>query len=81
MVVEMEQNNVAVAFSGPSRIRDGLVQWTAIPANAPAPPLGSDLTEAEVADIAEIWGYFAIDAADEWWVEWGLLRERSQLRK
>jgi salicylate hydroxylase len=34
-----------------------------------------------MAEIAEVWGYYAIDAADEWWVEWGLLRERSQVGK
>lgn len=77
----MEQHNVEVAFSSPTRIRDGLVRWTAIPPGAPDPPPGSGPTEAEMAEIAEVWGYYAIDAADEWWVEWGLLRERSQVGK
>lgn len=81
MMVAIEQNNVDVAFSSTGRIRDGLIRWTALPPDAIDPPPGSGLTEAEIAEIAEIWGYFAIDAADEWWVEWGLLRERSQLVK
>jgi salicylate hydroxylase len=80
MIVAMEQRNTDVAFSGPARLRDGLVCWTALPADAPEPTKGSDLTEAELAEIAGVWGCFVIDAADEWWVEWGLLRERSQLR-
>jgi hypothetical protein len=80
MLVAMEEHNIGVACSGPSRIRDGLVRFSAIPADEPDPPPGSGPTEAELAEIAEVWGYFAIDAADEWWVEWGLLRERSQQR-
>jgi salicylate hydroxylase len=80
MLVAIEEHNVDVAFSGPSRIRNGLVHLNAIPADEPEPPRGSGPTEAELAEIAEIWGYFAIDAADEWWVEWGMLRERSQQR-
>ncbi len=81
MVVAMEKQNADVAFSCPSRVRDGLVRLITVPADALDVPSGSGPTEAELAEIAEIWGYFAIDAADEWWVEWGLLRERSQLRK
>ncbi|KAF8474487.1 FAD/NAD-P-binding domain-containing protein [Russula ochroleuca] len=75
-LVAMEQHNVEVGMSSPSRIRDGLVRWSALPADVPE----SGPTETELAEISEVWGYFAIDAADEWWVEWGLLRERSQLR-
>lgn len=80
MLVAIEEHSIDVAFSGPSRIRDGLVRFNAIPADEPDPPPGSGPTDAELAEITEVWGYFAIDAADEWWVEWGLLRERSQLR-
>jgi len=80
MLVAVEEYNVDVLVSSPSRIRDGLVRFNAIPADEPDRPPGSGPTEAELAEIAEVWGYFAIDAADEWWVEWGLLRERSQLR-
>ena len=79
MLLALEEHNADVAFSGPSRIRDGLVRFSAVPADAPDPPPGSGPSEAELTEIAEVWGYFAIDAADEWWVEWGLLRERSQL--
>jgi len=78
MLVAIEEHNVVVGCSGPTRIRDGLVRFNAIPADGPDSPPGSGPTEAELAEIAEVWGYFAIDAADEWWVEWGLLRERSQ---
>jgi hypothetical protein len=80
MLVAIEEHNADVAFSGPSRIRDGVVRFNAIPADEPEAPPGSGPTEAELAEIAEVWGYFAVDAADEWWVEWGLLRERSRLR-
>jgi hypothetical protein len=79
MMVAIEEQNLDVACSGPSRIRDRLVRFNAIPADEPDPPPGSGPTEAELAEITEVWGYFAIDAADEWWVEWGLLRERSHL--
>jgi salicylate hydroxylase len=27
--------------------------------------------------LCEIWAYNAFDAADDWWVQWGILRERS----
>ncbi|KAI0252477.1 hypothetical protein BJV78DRAFT_1153620 [Lactifluus subvellereus] len=75
----LERRNGRVAFSSPPRMRDGLIRWTALPADTPDPPPGSGPTDAELADITEVWGYYAIDAADEWWVEWGLLRERSLL--
>ncbi|KAF5379818.1 hypothetical protein D9615_005791 [Tricholomella constricta] len=32
----------------------------------------------EWAEIKEVFGYDAEDEADNWWVEWGLLRERSK---
>lgn len=28
--------------------------------------------------IKELWGYDAEDEADNWWVEWGILRERAK---
>jgi salicylate hydroxylase len=31
------------------------------------------------SEISHIWLYNGIDAADEWWLEWGLLRERALL--
>ncbi|KAI9507583.1 FAD/NAD-P-binding domain-containing protein [Russula earlei] len=81
MLGSLEQHNADVAFSSPPRIRDGLVRWTALPSDAPEPPPGSGPTDAELAEISEVWGYYAIDAADEWWVEWGMLRERSKLTR
>ncbi|KAI0057457.1 FAD/NAD-P-binding domain-containing protein [Artomyces pyxidatus] len=33
--------------------------------------------EGQWAEISEVWGYDAIDAADDWWVQWGVLRERA----
>jgi len=79
MLWALERQNAEVALSNPPRIRDGLVRWTVLPTDAPEPPPGSGPTDAELAEIAEVWCYYAIDAADEWWVEWGMLRERSQL--
>ncbi|EIM86788.1 FAD/NAD-P-binding domain-containing protein [Stereum hirsutum FP-91666 SS1] len=32
-------------------------------------------------DIGAVWGYNAIEAADDWWVQWGLLRERAMGRE
>ncbi|KAH9973872.1 hypothetical protein BGW80DRAFT_1496011 [Lactifluus volemus] len=78
-VAALEYQNVRVALSSPARIRDGQVRWTALPADAPNPPPGSGPTDAELAEIAEVWNYYAVDAADEWWVEWGMLRERSMV--
>ncbi|KAI9438617.1 hypothetical protein H4582DRAFT_185184 [Lactarius indigo] len=81
-VAALEIENADVALSNPPRVRDGLVRWSALPADEPEPPSSeSGPTDAELADIMEVWGYFAIDAADEWWVEWGLLRERSRVGK
>lgn len=81
-VAALEIKNADVALSNPPRVRDGLVRWSALPADEPEPPSAeSGPTDAELADIMEVWGYFAIDAADEWWVDWGLLRERSRVGK
>lgn len=77
----METENAEVVFSNPQRVRDGLVRWSALPADEPEPTAESGPTDAELANITEVWGYYAIDAADEWWVEWGLLRERSQVQR
>ena len=77
----METDNAEVVFSNPQRVRDGLVRWSALPADEPEPLAEGGPTDAELANITEVWGYFAIDAADEWWVEWGLLRERSQVQR
>jgi salicylate hydroxylase len=81
MLTALERQNVEVALSNPPRIHDGLVRWTALPADAPDLPPGSHPADAELAEIEDVWGYYAIDAADEWWVEWGMLRERSQVKK
>jgi salicylate hydroxylase len=46
---------------------------------------GKNVLEGEGGDIAEQWeeikltfGYDAEDEADNWWVKWGLLRERAR---
>jgi salicylate hydroxylase len=41
---------------------------------------GSDEYEEspEWVEIKEIFGYDAEDEANNWWIEWGLLRERSK---
>lgn len=31
--------------------------------------------------LCEVWAYNAFDAADDWWVQWGVLRERALCRK
>lgn len=80
MIVAIEEHNNKLSFSGPSRLTGGLVRFNAVSAGADSSP-GSPPTEKQLAEIAEVWGYYAIDAADEWWVEWGLLRERSQQRR
>lgn len=33
--------------------------------------------ERQFAEICEVWGYDAVDAAEDWWVHWGMLRERA----
>jgi salicylate hydroxylase len=46
---------------------------------------GKNVLQGEGGDIAEQWeenkvmfGYDAEDEADDWWVKWGLLRERAR---
>jgi salicylate hydroxylase len=46
---------------------------------------GKNVLESEGGDIAQQWeeikvmfGYDAEDEADNWWVKWGLLRERAR---
>ena len=81
-LVTIEEHNVDLAMLGAQRIRGGLVRFNAISEGSPSPTPGGGPTDAElaeIAEIAEIWNYYAIDAADEWWVQWGMLRERSQL--
>ena len=29
-------------------------------------------------EVESVWGYSAIDAADEWWVRWGRLRQHAK---
>ena len=60
----------AIGIAGMNR----LVRFNVLPPDAPDPPPGATPPDEELAEIGEVWGYFAIDAADEWWVEWGLLR-------
>jgi salicylate hydroxylase len=31
--------------------------------------------------LCQIWAYNAFDAADDWWVQWGVLRERALCRQ
>ncbi|EIM83988.1 FAD/NAD-P-binding domain-containing protein [Stereum hirsutum FP-91666 SS1] len=33
--------------------------------------------EQQFAELCGVWGYDAIDAAEDWWVQWGMLRERA----
>lgn len=74
----IEAHNVHSAFSGPSRVTGGLVRFNVLPPDAPDPPPGATPSDGELAEVGEVWGYYAVDAADEWWVEWGMLRERSR---
>jgi salicylate hydroxylase len=40
---------------------------------------GGDMEEApQWAEIKEVFGYDAEDDADNWWMEWGVLRERAK---
>lgn len=32
---------------------------------------------AQFQEIFEVWGYDARDAAEDWWVQWGVLGERA----
>jgi salicylate hydroxylase len=42
-------------------------------------PLGNDSSASEEWEmIKELFGYDAEDEADNWWTQWGLLRERAQ---
>ena len=75
---KIERHYVVAAHSSLARITGGLVRWNVLPPEAPDPPVGARPSDAELAEIGQVWGYYAIDAADEWWVEWGLLRERSR---
>lgn len=42
---------------------------------------GAEVEEGELKrqfdEICVIWGYDAIDAAEDWWVKWGMLRESA----
>ncbi|RXW19363.1 hypothetical protein EST38_g6500 [Candolleomyces aberdarensis] len=39
---------------------------------------GDQEEQAEWAEIKDVFGYDAEDDADNWWMEWGLLRERAR---
>lgn len=41
---------------------------------------GGDSNSEQWEEIKELWGYNAEDEADNWWVEWGVLRERAKER-
>ena len=38
-----------------------------------------EFLERQWQGISHVWTYNGVDAADDWWVEWGLLRERALL--
>ncbi|KAI0266066.1 hypothetical protein BC834DRAFT_843152 [Gloeopeniophorella convolvens] len=75
----LEAANARVARAAPARVRDGLVRFAAlVPGVDPEP---AELTDDELADVASVWAYDAVDAADGWWVEWGLLRKHADLKR
>ena len=45
--------------------------------NAGQAKWGDDAYLGLWGQLCEIWAYNAFDAADDWWVQWGILRERS----
>jgi salicylate hydroxylase len=73
----VETGNVAVMMfpPGPERtardeemrrlLKEGDTKW------------GDDAYLGLWGQICEVWAYNAFDAADDWWVQWGVLRERS----
>ncbi|KAI0066850.1 FAD/NAD(P)-binding domain-containing protein [Artomyces pyxidatus] len=82
----LELGNASAALSAPRAMRDTMVRLAAVEPggagiNGAGDGSGGDggagPSEDEWAEIEEVWGYDAVDAAEEWWVQWGMLRERS----
>jgi salicylate hydroxylase len=42
---------------------------------------GDDAYLGVWGQLCEVWAYNAFDAADDWWVQWGVLREHSLRRQ
>lgn len=71
MLVVLERNSTKVAFSGPGQIRDGLPAGLRSRQTRSIPHQEVDQQKPSLQrlDVEEVWGYFAVDATDEWWVE------------
>lgn len=59
--------------------RDDFMRAQRDAGRSPLAPAGADEEELpEWTEIKDVFGYDAEDDADNWWVEWGLLRERAR---
>lgn len=58
--------------------RDDFMRSQRDAGRSPVAPAGQDEELQEWTEIKDVFGYDAEDDADNWWMEWGLLRERAR---
>ncbi|KAJ3533645.1 hypothetical protein NMY22_g7250 [Coprinellus aureogranulatus] len=58
--------------------RDEFMRTQRDAGRSPLAPLSEDEELPEWTEMKDVFGYDAEDDADNWWVEWGLLRERAR---
>ena len=83
----VEKREGSVSGSGSRGARSVCSAEGGTSASGPPPPEEEEEEEEEEEDLgelaqqyaenAELWGYDARDAAEDWWVKWGNLRERT----
>lgn len=80
-VLRKEINDIAFMTMPPGEIQQyrDTVMRTKRDAGLDVLDAGEGVEETpEWAEIKEVFGYDAEDEADNWWMEWGLLRERAK---
>ncbi|KAI0319247.1 hypothetical protein OF83DRAFT_832260 [Amylostereum chailletii] len=67
--------SVAMAAKPHSKVGNTLVRLIMQNGDPDEAPLPDPMTAWD--EVEEVWGYSAIDDADEWWVRWGRLRQHA----
>lgn len=81
-VQEKEMSDIYFQMMPPGEVQRGRDEYMISQRDAgrsPLAPASEDEDELpEWAELKDVFGYDAEDDADNWWMEWGLLRERAR---
>lgn len=77
-VSEGEKNNARLVWLPPGEHRDARNEYMKKSMAASSAHWDDNQLREQWEEVAGNFGYSARDAAEDWWVNWGSLRERSQ---